>query len=188
MKSYLLLSVTLSLFWITDSTGQINLNATKLDSLESEFNIRFDRSKHGVLIQIVWLRYDTRLIENVNADKDLRRHRFTNLYIHYAHLLTEYGLDLNFNYNSITCYRWSVLGPSSEAMETARKNNEDLCNKKSLYLNYKRFKDAFKTFYKSDYRREHHKFDEVKSLVDEFYKDKPEKNKKQVLKMLRQSK
>jgi|GEM_PF-7017739 len=184
----LFLIVVLSVFWIPYSTCQVNSNATKLDSLESEFNIRFKKSKSWLLTQMRWFRYDPLLIENENADKNLRRYRFTKLYINYAHLLTEDGLDLNFDYNSITCYRWSVLGPPSEAMEIARKNNEDLCNKKSIYSDYKNFKDAFKTFYKSDYRMEHHKFAEVKALIDDFYDDKPETNKKQVLKMLRQSK
>jgi len=167
---------------------QVIEDKSELDQLEIDFQKQFEISTNGLLFQMASLapKYITK--ENQINQNDSLRKRITTLYINYAHILTEKGFDLDFDYDKIICNRWSVLGvDDNESIEKARLQNEELCKKKRLNGAYEEFNYKFKRYYKSYYRDQGLKFIEIKELTSAFYKDKPQDNIKQVLKMLKTS-
>lgn len=168
---------------------QVIEDKIELDQLENDFQKRFENSTTGLLFQMASLapKYITK--ENQMIQNDSLRNRITILYIRFADILSEKGFDLNFNYDKITCYRWSVLGADENgSIEKARLQNEELCKKKNLNGAFERFKYKFKIYYKSFYRNQGLKFIDIKELTTAFYKVKQQDNMKQVLKMLKTSK
>lgn len=198
MKLFAISTIVLLVFLNCNVYGQENLDKYELDSIDSKFDELFSERRTYLLLQIQALPFQHIGQKNEVDVIQFYRPKITNLYIRYADHLLESGLDLDFDYASINCYRWNVMTMADTStyegieelrnVEIARKNNEYFCEKLSLYREYQDFCSAFHTFYKYNWSGHNVKFSDLKDLVSEFYDGKSKNNMDKVLRMLKRSK
>ncbi|MBK9982065.1 MAG: hypothetical protein IPP15_06490 [Saprospiraceae bacterium] len=166
-----------------------------LDSIQNNFDSLFDNSRTWLLLMIRGLAYE-KLNHTMDADsQDAYRPTITNLYIHYAASLLDEGFDPDFDYSTIVCYRWSVMGMFDTTivdgrrgfrnLEIARLNNAYFCQKLRLYRDYLNFCNAFYQYFRNNYRKKKLKFTEIENLTQQFLLDDDRSKFKKVTWMLR---